>query len=249
MSKLLLFFVLVFYSFSEAHSRPPYDGTIFHFKDAINSTDPTAFQEIVYVGQDNRTMFDRRKNDWIKNNAYLFNASYDDGLTIEIQVNSEFKDNKASEYASQYAKVIGQLPTALRKDVQTVWIHKGDKPFGGGNQNLLIHIIQGEKYISEGILEETLVHEACHTSLDLDHGNAQGWRAAQKVYDEFISAYAKDYPKREDIAESFLTWLVVRHLSDRVSESHVKKILKAIPNRIKYFDEQEFDMYPIVPRE
>ena len=77
MSKLLLFFVLVFYSFSEAHSRPPYDGTIFYFKDAINSSDPTAFQEIVYVGQDNRSMFDRRKNDWIKNKAYLFKASYD----------------------------------------------------------------------------------------------------------------------------------------------------------------------------
>ncbi len=76
--------------------------------------------------------------------------------------------------------MIGQLPTVLRKDVQTVWIHKGNKPFGGGNQNLLIHIIQGEKYISEGILEETLVHEACHTSLDLDHGNAKGWRARRK---------------------------------------------------------------------
>jgi hypothetical protein len=55
-------------------------------------------------------------------------------------------------------------------------------------------------------------------------------------------------PIREDIAESFLTWIVVRHRSDRVSKSHVKKILKAIPNRIKYFDEQEFDMYPIVLR-
>ena len=36
MKQLLLFFVLVFYSFSEAHSRPPYDGTIFNFKNAIN---------------------------------------------------------------------------------------------------------------------------------------------------------------------------------------------------------------------
>jgi hypothetical protein len=80
LKQLLLFFVLVFYSFSEAHSRPPYDGTIFYFKDVINSKDPSSFQEIVYAGQDNRTMFDRRKNDWIKNNAYLFNASYDDGL-------------------------------------------------------------------------------------------------------------------------------------------------------------------------
>ena len=52
-----------------------------------------------------------------------------------VQVNSEFRDNKASDYASQYAKVIGQLPAVLRKDIQTVWIHKGNKPFGGGNQN------------------------------------------------------------------------------------------------------------------
>ena len=90
-----------------------------------------------------------------------------------------------------------------------------------------------------------------HTSLNwpggsLDHGKAKGWLAAQKADDEFISTYAKDSPTREDIAESFLTWIVVRHRSDRVSKSHVKKILKAIPNRIKYFDEEEFDMYPIV---
>ena len=247
--KLLIFFVLVFYSFSHANSRPPYDGTIFFFKDAINSNDPTAFQKIVFIGQDNRTMFDRRKNDWIQDNAYLFNASYDDGLKIEIQVNSEFKDSKASEYASQYAKVIGQLPNVLRKDVQTVWIHKGDEPFGGGNNNLLIHITQAENYISKGILEETLVHEASHTSLDFDHSRRNGWLAAQKADDEFISNYAKQYPDREDIAESFLTWLVVRHFSDRVSKSHIKKILKVIPNRIKYFDEQEFDLYPIVSRE
>ena len=51
--KLLIFFVLVFYSFSHANSRPPYDGTIFFFKDAINSNDPTAFQKIVFIGQDN----------------------------------------------------------------------------------------------------------------------------------------------------------------------------------------------------
>ena len=117
----------------------------------------------------------------------------------------------------------------------------------GETKIYLFILFKGKKYIADGILEEALVHEACHTSLDLDHGNAKGWRVAQKADDEFISTYAKDYPKREDIAESFLTWLVVRHLSDRVSESHAKKILKAIPNRIKYFDEQEFDMYPIVP--
>lgn len=132
MKQLFFLIVIFFYSFSEAHSLPPYDGTIFYFKDTINPKDPSTFQEIFYVGQENRTMFDRRKNNWIENNAYLFNASYNDGLKIEIQVNSEFKHNQASEYAAQYAKVIGQLPTVLRKYVKTVWIHNGVKDFGGG---------------------------------------------------------------------------------------------------------------------
>lgn len=132
------------------------------------------------------------------------------------------------------------------------------KILGGGNENLLIHIGRGKEYISEEILEEVFVHEASHTSLDcaddvenncLDHSSTKGWLTAQNSDDQFISTYAKDYKKREDIAESFLTWLVVRHRSDRVSDSHVRTILKAIPNRIKYFDEQKFDMYPIVPRE
>ena len=45
------------------------DNTCQMAKDFINSKDLNSFQEIVYVDQDNRTMFDRRKNDWIKNNA------------------------------------------------------------------------------------------------------------------------------------------------------------------------------------
>ena len=57
-------------------------------------------------------------------NAYLFNAAYDDGLKIEVQVNPEFGSvDRAKKEAEKYSKVIGQLTTALRKDVETVWIH------------------------------------------------------------------------------------------------------------------------------
>ena len=34
------------------------------------------------------------------------------------------------------------MPTVLRTDVETVWIHKGEEPWGGGNNNLLIHVDQ-----------------------------------------------------------------------------------------------------------
>ena len=204
-----------------------------------------------YEGQKQREMFDRRRNNWIKNSAYIFNAIFSDGSNIEIQVNSEFSSSEnAFNYAEKYSKVIGQLPKILRKDVRTVWIHKGKKPFGGGNFNLLIHTDQGDEYISKGILEETLIHEASHTSLDWpgiskNHGISKGWIEAQKADKGYISDYAEDYPNREDIAESFLPWVVVRYKADRIGEKHRNKIIKAIPNRLRYFDLQGFDMRPL----
>ena len=56
-----------------------------------------------------------------------------------MQVNPEFKDKSMAEVEDKkYAFLIGQLPAVLRKDIQTSWIHKGVKPFGGGNNNILI---------------------------------------------------------------------------------------------------------------
>jgi len=120
--------------------EPPFGGTIFIDPDIITSSDPTTFQNMSYEGQDSRTMFDRRVNAFITLNPYLFNANFDDGLTAEIQVNPEFgSEDDALPEAEKYAVVIGRLPTALRIRVETVWIHKGTEPFGGGNDNLLIH--------------------------------------------------------------------------------------------------------------
>ena len=227
---------------------PPFSGTIFIDPDIITPSDPTAFQSLSYIGQGDREMFDRRADAFITVNAYLFDASFGDGLNTEIQVNPEFgSPDAALAEAEKYAPVIGQLPTALRTDVQTVWIHKSTAPFGGGNNNLLIHIGQADLYEADGILEETLVHEASHTSLDAYHASASSWLAAQTDDNEFISTYAGDYPNREDIAESFLPYLAVQYRSDRISQELYDTIVQTIPNRIDYFKNQSFNMYPIEP--
>ncbi|MDA1027723.1 MAG: T9SS type A sorting domain-containing protein [Bacteroidetes bacterium] len=126
-----------------------------------------------------------------------------------------------------------------------MWIHKGVQPFGGGNNNILIHTGQAANYIADGILEETLVHEASHTSLDLAHALAPGWVAAQSADPDFISTYARDNPTREDIAESFLTYLAVKYRSGRISSTLKNTILQTIPNRIAYFEQQQLNLYPI----
>lgn len=231
-------------------AAPPFSGTIFLDPDIITSADPTSFTAVTDAGRGNRWMFDRRVNAWVYLNAFLFDATFDDGLTIEVQVNPEFGDSaSALAQASKYAPIIGRLPSCLRADVETVWIHRGDEPFGGGNNNLLIHTDQADQYAASGILEETLVHEASHTSLDADHASSSGWLAAQSTDGEFISTYARDNPNREDIAESFLVYLAVRYRPDRISQALNDTISQTIPNRISYFDDQPFDLYPAVSPE
>jgi hypothetical protein len=58
-------------------------------------------------------------------------------------------------------------------------------------------------------------------------------------------AYARDNPRREDVAESFLTYIAAKQRADRVPYNLKVKINRTIPHRIKYFDDQEFDLYPL----
>jgi hypothetical protein len=225
---------------------PPFGGTIFIDPDIITPADPTTYLGLTFAGQATRTMFDRRVDGWITVEPFLFEATYDDGLTIEVQVNPEFQTDSAARIeAAFYADAVGRLPTALRLDVQTMWIHRGVQPFGGGNNNILVHVGQGEVYVSDGILEETLVHEAAHTSLDGRYASTAGWLAAQAADPTFISTYASDFPGREDMAETFVPYLAVRYRADRVSASLTTTILGAIPNRIAFLDGLNLDLHPI----
>ncbi len=225
---------------------PPFDGTIFLDPDIITMDDPTSFETLTPNGQGSRVMFDRRVNNWITVNAFLFQVTFDDGLSTEVQVNPEFGTSELAQVEAQkYAIEIGRLPTSLRSDVETVWIHKGVQPFGGGNKNILIHIGQADLYVEDGILEETLVHEATHTSLDDTHAASAGWLTAQQKDPTFISTYARDYPTREDLAETFLLYLAVTFRKDRISSTLEKKVTSTIPNRIKYLNDQSWSLHPL----
>jgi len=230
-----------------AAAEPPFFGTIFIDPDIITPATPTRFVSAPYAGQGMRVMFDRRANAFIGLNAYLFVATYSDGLQIEFQVNPEFGSVAAAEeQVAFYAPVIGRLPRALRVDVETSWIHRGDQPFGGGNNNLLIHTgALAESYIAEGILEETLAHEAAHTSLDAMLAQSAAWLSAQQSDGEFISTYARDNPTTEDVAESFVPYLAVTCAGNRIDAEVAATIRTTIPGRIAVFDAAELDLAPV----
>ena len=155
------------------HEKPPYEGTAFIDPDLIVASDSSALRSLHYAGRDTRTMFDRRADAFVLTDAYLFNAAFEGEAVVEVQVNAEFGDPVLAErHAAFYARAIGQLPAGLRSRVETVWIHQGVMPFGGGNDNILIHTGKAAEYLRDGVLEEILMHEAAHTSLDPTHAVA-----------------------------------------------------------------------------
>ncbi len=232
-------------------AEPPFHGTIFVNKSIVLDDDPSDFVKVTPIGQAERRMFDRRSNRFDAVEARLYRAEFKNGaskepLEVEVQVNIEFDEAEAQAALDRYLPVVGQLPAVLRKDVKTIWIHKGKEPFGGGNNNLLIHTGMGEVYLRDGILAETLCHEAAHTSLDATHANNDRWLTAHQLDGSFISNYARDNPRREDVAESFLLYIALRFRRDRIPDDLAETIEKTIPNRIRYFESLDMDIRPIV---
>jgi hypothetical protein len=236
-------------SLASAQSAPPFHGTIFVNENILTEEDATTYVGLTDGGKAKRRMFDRRLNRFADFDAWIFHASFDDDLKIEVQANSEMDVDTARREAEYYLKVVGQLPHALRANVQTMWIHLGKQLFGGGNQNLLIHTEQGQEYARQGILEETLMHEAAHTSLDPVHARNDRWRKAQELDNHFISQYAKDNPDREDVAESYLLIFAVEFMPNRIPASLRDTVWQTIPNRIEYFRKLDLDMRPVVLHE
>lgn len=239
--------LLAFFALSPigASNVPPYSGTIFIDGGIITSSDSSSFKSITALGRGVRKVWDRRTSGWTSINAYLYKIEWNDGLTTEAQVNPEFDEVSAQFEAEKYGIIVGRIPNCLRQDVKSIWIHKGNKPFGGGNNALLIHTEQSADYEKTGILEETLVHEASHTSLDSQFSSSADWLAAQVSDAHFISTYARDNPIREDVAESFLLWIAYRQNPIRISQKVFDIVKNTIPNRILFFDKQNLNVYPL----
>lgn len=220
--------------------------------DIIKKNDPSSFLNISFEKEKKINFWDRRKqksSGWKKSNfkAFLFEAKFEKSKDILVRVNSEFKTKEQAEkQAVKYGKMVGQLPKFLRKNIKTLTIHKGNKSWGGGNRDILIHI--GDSGAKGKCAEEVMMHEGGHTSLDWAWGgsiNSSKWKKAAKADNKFITKYAKQYPGREDVAETINWWIAVRCKPDTISKLNYKKILEGIPNRLKYLDEQNYDTFPL----
>lgn len=231
--------------------KPPYQGTVWFTPKLVLPEDPTAFISLVDKGKGPRTMFDRRLvssggDGWLKTTPWLFIAGYGTharpSKVVEVQVNPEFSQEQARLEAEPLCVAVGKLPAFLLQKVDSIWLHDGDERFGGGNRNLLMYTRMGRDYAKDCVLEECLIHEATHTSMDDEHKASPGWEKAQKKDACAISDYAQDNPGREDLAESMGPYLAFRFRPDRLTKEQKRTVQKTIPNRIAYLDSLKLSM-------
>ena len=250
---LILTFLSLFLNFNAEAAKYIFLKNLYTDCDILTKKDPTSFQKLSFVEEKKVKFWDRRKqksSGWNKSNfkAFIFKAEFEKSKDVLIRVNSEFKTKeKAEEQALKYGNMAGQLPNFLRTGLKTITIHKGKKAWGGGNNDILIHT--GDRGAKGKCVEEIMIHEGGHTSLDGAWGGLvqwYSWRKTIKADNKYISKYAKDFPKREDLAETINWWIAVRCKSNRISQSNYKKIIEGIPNRLKYLDEKNFDTYPLL---
>lgn len=224
---------------------PPLNGTAFIDPDILTIQDSTAFDSIVALGTGSRDMYDVRISAVGTYDVWLFQADFDDALSVEIRVNAEFDSLAAADLADLYARRLGVLPNVLRTGMMTISIHDGQETLLGLDTDMVVHAQQGEAYRLQGFLEEVMAHEAVHISLDEAHANSPGWIAAQESDQTSISGFARDFPRDEDLAETFGAWLAVRWAGDSVTAFLRALIVQAVPARLDYLDAQNFPMYPV----
>ena len=184
--------------------------------------------------------------------AYIYHAYYKNAdhkadtpgsLTkIEIVVNKDYKGSaKARKHALKYAKLVGQLPSFLRdKGIGRIVIHPGKRRWVAESGNGVFVVYPSADWYVPFL---TLIHEAAHITVDDKIIHHSKWKEAVAKDGKYITEYAR-VDEYEDSAETVTFWVALR--CGKISKSRKKRILKSIPNRIKFLDNMNFDTDPMV---
>ena len=241
-----------------------YNNNIFSHDVIVTKSSPTTFKKIIFNKEKNfGNVYKRVKHSsgW-KNKktfrSFSFTAEYEDNIKVELLVeyDEDFKDFKKAEVkALYYSNMYGQMPHFLKTYNKKIYIHN-DIARGQGfgtwwrefkkrefHVNPQKCIYAGRNYSNCALI---MAHELAHVIQELSGViSPSKWVKARKLDNK---KYCSEYSKTnsyEDFADSMVCWIVVRHLSDRIDKSYVEAINQYIPNRLKFFDELKFNMYPL----
>ena len=222
---------------------PPVVGGTVYIPGIITSSDPNCLKNIaIYDDEQCVTFFDRRVNNYISGTAHIFEATFTDGLMTQFWVSStDFVDREeAADQVLYYATYLGHVPQFLRTNIRVFMIMSGNGAAGGNSDgHVLYHTGDDDGEFTGNVL----AHEGAHVTTDDSVYVDPDWIAAVAADPGYISTYARDYPETEDNAESIVAWLGVKR--GTLSSEDRQIALNQIPNRLAYYDNQNYNLFPI----
>jgi hypothetical protein len=171
--------------------------------------------------------------------AFLFVAHFNDGTRVRLAIDADFKtQDSARQEALRYTPRLGKLPTALRRGVERVVIHKGGENVTAFSDVglMVLYSDNATKRIGTHDLEETVFHESVHAAWDKAHAKSAEWQDAQKKDGGYVTDYARKNPLGEDLAESALFAYTLLHHPNRIPKEEAARIARIIPNRIAFVE-------------
>lgn len=220
-----------------AGSQPPFSSTSDTVFDIIRTDDPSTFRCLSYEGRATRQMWDKRVDAEDYYETYLFHAHFTDGPPIDFIVNPEFGSvDAARAEVARHTRALGQLAPLFREGIRQIGIHKGKPTYSAGPGKIFLYSDRSSIRISENRLEESLLHEAVHASLDASYRLAPDWVAAQRADDAFVTRYAASRPDREDLAETALFAWGLKFHPDRIPPVDSQDIRNQVPARLAFLN-------------
>lgn len=207
--------------------------------DFIKDSDPNAFSNIQYIGQDDKEMPDSRTDVLFDIGTYIFEVSFSNGGVIEVWAHSSFGDEfAAQEYADKLTNRLGKLPEFMRNTISHIVLHKGNAGAFAESEGhfFVLYSENMDVRISNNDLEETIFHESIHAALDFEYLQSSEWSQAQQNDNAFITQYAKENPNKEDMAESALFAYTMIKYPNRLSSEIETWVNTNIPNRYTFFE-------------
>jgi hypothetical protein len=251
---------------NEAKNKKYIYKSLENLKRIIKKEDPTDLKELKFIKtSENKEFFAMSgkpnncngcgKRKAYEYDAFVFHAIYNSGHKITFLVDIDFAKNleKAEKYAFKYAKTIGQMPSFLRegttkfdgeykdtnlgvgtgteRGVKVIIIAKGNKRWWADFNQARFLLYPQSKWTEDLFL----MHESAHLSIHGKITSDKKWYPAVLADGKYITKYARTN-RGEDVADTISFWVAVRCI-ENFSEKKKNKILKAIPNRIKFLDD------------
>ena len=145
---------------------------------------------------------------------WCFKANYND---LDHQINFRVRrdhwqdQQEAFRIAEHYADVLGKIPKALRLDHEITNISDRHGRASAGTTEVNI---PHKTYYNNTFLEEVLIHEGAHITIQDHLEGTPEWLAAVEKDDKFVTRYATTHVN-EDLAESYMAWFAVRYADYR----------------------------------